>query len=53
MASRSLGASRSDVLLAAAKILRVEAEKDDSRSKNDQAEMRIAAAVCEMVASRG
>jgi hypothetical protein len=49
MESRSLYA---DVLLAAAAVLRCEAEKDTSRSQNDAAELRIAAAVCEGVAQR-
>lgn len=56
MAESSLGVQpfdRTVTLLAAAAILRAEAEKDDSRSKNDQAELRIAAAVCEGVAARG
>jgi hypothetical protein len=39
-------------LLGAAAILRREAERDTSRSQNDKAELRIAAAVCEGVAQR-
>lgn len=40
-------------LLAAAEILRHLSTADMSRSQNDAAELRIAAAVCEGVAARG
>lgn len=48
----TVAAEPRETLLAAAELLRREAEKDTSRSQNDRAELRIAAAVCEGLAAR-